>query len=839
MGNATRKHWLFRVADVLFDPTVYTVLYLLNAVMWIFPMASVYMNYPMKLLFLWGVAVIGYDLVTRRDMFKGRRAIWLILFCVSYAVTILLNTERLFDGAKHMIYNGILLFAVYRPRRDFETYYKKILPHINDMVIIIGLVAAVISVGMYAVRYEEVFVSPQMTAHLGIFYNRLHGVYTSANTGALFSVVTIGLTLINRALNKQHFKKFLWLYIANGVLQLLYYSATLSNGGLLAFMALLLSFGVFVLFPYLLKDRKKVTAVLLTVVFLGGSYFALQGVTFGARQVMLALPKVASHFQTPETPDPSGDPDNPNRPPEEEDPDEEINFDRVETGDDLANGRVAVWSAGVSAMKHSMFFGIIDPEIYENGELIANIDESQMTERDIAELKRVRGYMHNAIIQILVCAGVVGLGLFLIFALLIAKDYLVSWKRLFKTGYVYPLGAILSLIVMLLSQVPAEGHLLFNRQDMFAVVFWLYLGVGAQMIDHFKERTADTDLFVCHTPYQVVNTLSLATKSEKADVCVCAQFKDAEVVAENLKKTGLFQNVILYKNFKTYKNGMVQKAVTLLRLILPGTTLASLRVGKKANSNYRALYFSYFTPFTDCLKLTNPTATIHMYEDGVGSYCITDLEDFARTGIFKIFNAVFFNDALTYRAKSLHLNRPACYMGVPYESVEQLPAVTDTAALETVFGYTENPAYADNRFVYLTQPLEETAVGEKAKAIEETLLSACGDRAVLRVHPRQNRERYAAYTQDTAGNLWELECAKQITDTHILIGAFSTAQFTPKMLFDREPTVVFTHKLYGNLLDTADAMIDILKKMYRAPEKIVVVETEEQLRCFLDEAAKV
>ncbi len=837
MENTRKKSALARLADTVFDPTLYTVLYLLNAITWTLPTASEYMYYPMKLLFLWGVALIGYDLVTRRDMFRGRRVVWLVLFCVSYAITILLNTERLFDGAKHMVYNGILLFAVYRPRRDFETYYKRILPQINDMVIVIGLIAAIISVGMYAFRYRAIFVSPQMIAGIGIFFNRLHGVYTSANTGALFGAVTIGLTIINRLLNKDHFKRLLWLYIANGVFQILYYSATLSNGGLLAYMSLMLASGVFLLFPFLLQRKKKVVAVLLTVVFMGGSYFALQGATLGARQVMATLPKIVSHFHTPRPVVPPKDPATHDPATDDPDIDMEINFERVEAGNDLANGRVAVWTAGISAMKHSMLFGIIDPAIYENGELIADIDESQMTDKDIVELKRVRGYMHNAIIQILVCAGVVGLGLFLIFAFLIAKDYLVSWKRLFNTKYVFPLAAVLCFIIMLLSQMPAEGHILFNRQDMFAVLFWMYLGVGTQMVTHFKERTADTDLFVCHTPYQVVNALGLAQESEKADICICGQFADAAAVAENLKKTGIFQNVLLYKNFKTYR-GAVQKAVTLLRLCVPAVTLATLRVGKAVNSNYRALYFSYFTPFTDCLKLTNPQATVHMYEDGVGSYCITDLEAFARTGIFKAFNTVLFNNALTYSAKSLHLNRPACYMGVPYDTVAQLPALTDTTALETVFGYRENTVYAENRYVYLTQPLAETAVGEKANAVEDMLLAACGDRAVLRVHPRQNREQFAAYTQDTAGNLWELECAKQITDDHILIGAFSTAQFTPKMLFDKEPTVVFTHKLYGNLLDTADAMIEILKKMYRVPEKIVVVESDEQLRCFLEEAAK-
>ena len=53
------------------------------------------------------------------------------------------------------------------------------------------------------------------------------------------------------------------------------------------------------------------------------------------------------------------------------------------------------------------------------------------------------------------------------------------------------------------------------------------------------------------------------------------------------------------------------------------------------------------------------------------------------------------------------------------------------------------------------------------------------------------------------------------------------------MLYDKEPTVIFLYKLFGNAFENADVMIDTLRGMYTHPEKIVVAESLEELDAFL------
>ena len=93
--------------------------------------------------------------------------------------------------------------------------------------------------------------------------------------------------------------------------------------------------------------------------------------------------------------------------------------------------------------------------------------------------------------------------------------------------------------------------------------------------------------------------------------------------------------------------------------------------------------------------------------------------------------------------------------------------------------------------------------------------------------------------KDAYCNLWELECINQIDDRNILISAFSTTQFMPKILKDVEPTVLFTYRLLLSDLDDPFLkdfanLIDDFRGLYRNPEKIYVPATFEELETILD-----
>ena len=58
---------------------------------------------------------------------------------------------------------------------------------------------------------------------------------------------------------------------------------------------------------------------------------------------------------------------------------------------------------------------------------------------------------------------------------------------------------------------------------------------------------------------------------------------------------------------------------------------------------------------------------------------------------------------------------------------------------------------------------------------------------------------------------------------------FSTALFTPKMLYNKEPYLIFLYKILGIELFNANKLIRNLKSTYSNPEKIMLVENIEEL----------
>lgn len=108
----------------------------------------------------------------------------------------------------------------------------------------------------------------------------------------------------------------------------------------------------------------------------------------------------------------------------------------------------------------------------------------------------------------------------------------------------------------------------------------------------------------------------------------------------------------------------------------------------------------------------------------------------------------------------------------------------------------------------------------------------------MRFHPRMLKpeDSFLDFTVDRAGSLWELICADQITDRHILISKCSTSQFIPKMLFDKEPWLIFTCRLYEyvnkrdrRLREKDEEMINRAMDIYRNKEKIIVINSWKEI----------
>lgn len=824
MNDNIKDNVFVKIFNAFTNRIFFTAVYLITSILWYFPLISSYFKFPMKLTFLWGIFIIAYDFFTKRVMFTGYKSFLLVLFGISYLMTILTNMDNMYTGIKQFIYNGILIYVVYAFSSDkTEEEYRKWLTVINDIIAAIILVASFVSIVMFIARFTYTFSRGDMTFAQGIYYNRLHGVYTSANTGAIFSVLCIALIGVIYSFDKPHFKKFKVYYIINIIVQFNYYSLTLSRGGKWMTVAALLATSLIFAYPYFMRHRKKVVAVVLSVLFFAVTYTAVWGLTFAARNTMLFLnnsiysQRGTSHGEN-----------------EEDEKDNTIELERVDSEKEMTNGRLTIWQAGLAILKQKPLFGVCDADIYFGDELTASIEESKLTENNISELKRANGYMHNAVVQIVVCSGIIGLLIFIAFAATVALKYIRSLISFYGTETYSSLAVIFVLLCMLVSQIASEAHILFNRQDPYATLFWLYLGFGMFIIKNNRSERNSRNLFVCDTPYQVMNSIRIAKeKSEEiSDIYVLKQFKNADAVALELESCGIFDQVVVFEPYKKYSNPL-QKAVTVLRILFPLRTLKNYSEKRFKTHQYSEVYFSYYTPFSDSVKLVNSNSDFIQYEDGIGTYRIDNLENLARTKIFDFINKFFLSGSLSYNVKKLYLNHPEHYVNSKNIITEKIPPIEDYSLFNKMFGYKPNDIYKNNRFVFLTQPLEETSLGETAADTEQKILSALGKNVIVRVHPRQNAENYSGYTVDGVNNQWELECADSITDSHILIGAFSTAQFTPKMLFDKEPTVIFTYKLYGNAFENADDTVNMLRSMYKNPEKVIVAEDINQLADYI------
>lgn len=816
MEVATRKSIWAKILSICTNRILFSVIYLITSLMWYFPIVSLFFDLPMKIVFLWGLFLIIYDFFTKRIMFSGYGSLWLVLFGISYAVTIFLNIDMLYDGIKHFIYNGILIYVIYCFASDLAGRdYKKWFVVMNDIVLAIVFIASLISLIMFALRFTYTFTRGNMTFSQGIVYNRLHGVYTSANTGAILSMLSIGLMGINLIFDKLHFKRLIWFYIPNAVIQFLYYSLTLSKGGHLILLAGILACAIVFVYPYFVKNIRKVAAVAMTAVCFFAGVCATELATIGSRKLMLTVPTVVSTIKSKHT--------------DSDEPIEKIELERVDSDKEMTNGRITIWQSGIALLKESPIFGVCDARVYSGDKLIADIDESLLSELNISELKRANGYMHNAVIQILVFSGVVGLLLIAVFTFVVAKKYILSLIRLYGTESYTSIAIIFVFLFMLVSQVPNEAHILFNRQDPYAIMFWLYLGLGMHLLNGKIGKNESEALFICDTPYQVMNALRIAEveNKSKCDIYIYDQFHNASVISEKLNKNSALGQVVAFEKYKEY-SAIIQKIVTIYRICFPLRILKRHALNKVLIHPYKRVYLCCFNTFSDSVKMLNSNTEFIQYEDGLGSYLVEDLEVHMRSRMFGFINRFILNNRLSYNTNTFYLNRPEAYNYSRYEQVKKIPE-RSIVNLKDVFDYKANNQYCNCRFIYLTQPLEETVMGEKAYEVEKNILLKMGYNVVLRVHPRQNKTQYSGYKIDEFENLWELECSEQITENHILIGAFSTAQFTPKMLFGKEPKVIFTYKLYGNTFKNADSMVKMLRSMYDSPERIMVAESFQHL----------
>lgn len=353
--------------------------------------------------------------------------------------------------------------------------------------------------------------------------------------------------------------------------------------------------------------------------------------------------------------------------------------------------------------------------------------------------------------------------------------------------------------------------------------------------------------FVCDTAYQVFNMLNFrsARGTEDADLFLCDCFASAGMIYQRLLKEGGFSHVVRTRPHRKEDGEprlrwYVRHACTYL---FPARALR--RDSQDLPEDFRGydeIYTSSFNHIAVCLLAENPAAALYLIDDGAGSYYADPANDSVST-LHRIFTRIFHVGAHTVTPRAIYLYQTNGAGGHTEVEVRPLPRPTEEflAKARTIFAADHDDIRAGRRAIWLTQPDEYARSTEAVDRKLAECFSPYRDAVLVRRHPRDDRaELYRGFAIDPGRELWELTVPFLDEEGTLLLGVYSTAQMTPKQIYDREPTAVFLFRLYQGILPEDWIMgftraVEELRALYRKPERIVVPESMEELERLLKE----
>lgn len=349
-------------------------------------------------------------------------------------------------------------------------------------------------------------------------------------------------------------------------------------------------------------------------------------------------------------------------------------------------------------------------------------------------------------------------------------------------------------------------------------------------------------LYVCDTPLQLFNACNqqFHEREVDSDLIIVDHFQDAETIAKRLRCLSLFSQICIINYDGLPPKQWLRRRIYNFRHFFFIEKIISKALDAQGFKDYQAydiVSVSYLIETAIAMLCLNPGARFVLYEDGLGSYGGNLITDFWSER-YKFFSRLFRRGCFVRQPKALYLNNVSCCrseLKVPFYS---LPPLDEEflSFVEMLFGKSELP---DKRIILLSQPIE---TGISRKNIEEMIegLKPFAENTVVRLHPRdKDYTLYAARFETVrARGLWEMIVSHKNIENKILISIGSTAQFIPKILFDREPYIVFFYPFsegysmgFGKGMKD---MVNLMKETYRQPEKICVPRTFDDVSAFLN-----
>lgn len=354
----------------------------------------------------------------------------------------------------------------------------------------------------------------------------------------------------------------------------------------------------------------------------------------------------------------------------------------------------------------------------------------------------------------------------------------------------------------------------------------------------------------CTTPFQVIVAFKIFKNNAKCtDIFILNQFEGHKELCQRIEEINCFRKIKIINEEMVYGLNHKKKTKLGMRLDLIKAYCSLDKIVNKIIPNireYTDIYVSCnaFIPRIvrlDCQKNGYGTK-FHFFDDGIGSYCISST--YRQSIRDKAARFFILGRKTIYEEYDLFLFMPELYEQLNPSSqyiVRKIEPVTkkDSIYLDKV--YQGCDMEIQEKFIYFDTVRKEIGTDELNENNNEVIRRMIGilgeDNFIVKTHPR-DKTRYINCKYIDSGTLpmEALYCHYDFTEK-VLISVFSTAVFTPKIIFDQEPYVILLYKIFRpdlQFVAEADKFCRTIKLLYKDFSRIIIPESKEELYRSLD-----
>lgn len=464
---------------ILYRSSIFRVLYIIDLFLGCIALLEGFSLVLKCVLLPFGAIIIVYNYINCKEFLKVRYYKILLLFLLSCFITTLIHFKsNLLPNLLFVFHYIVCFFIFFSSYLDtpFDTLKKemliiaKFIIYANFLLSFIGVAIAVIRVQINIGDYW-----------LGMYNDRLIGVYTNSNLLALMSVLSLFATHILFTLNEIQ-KPYIPFYTVSSVINLISLILSDSNG---SFMFLIIYITVMIFYKLFYSNNN----ITIKTIFFNSAVliFACICISVGSFAVRAFcqenIAKFINDFH--KTQEPLYDnnfSDVPFTQNSENFYDFE-NYDNPTNKDgsviigrsidnnsrDITSGRITLIKQALFMFKKNPIMGIGRGNIVDYGQKYINGG-------------LIFSDFHNGYLTILVSWGLIGFSIFIVFSILIA---ILMCKTLFKIEKPYP--NLFAIIVGYCIYSFIEKTLL-SEITFMVVIFWLILGYAMSYIKNYEQQ---------------------------------------------------------------------------------------------------------------------------------------------------------------------------------------------------------------------------------------------------------------------------------------------------------------------------------------------------------------